>query len=162
MDRNHYQQYLLTLARHPSETDERMMMRLLAFALNADERLTFTKGLSTDDEPDLWRKNLTDEIELWIELGQPDEKRIRQACGRAKEVIVYAYSDRSSNIWWQQYGADFNRFKNLSVVKFLNTGNFPVEDLVQKSMKLTCTIQDSQVWLSDNENNVTIMTEKWY
>ncbi|MCU7843056.1 MAG: YaeQ family protein [Candidatus Thiodiazotropha sp. (ex Monitilora ramsayi)] len=162
INRNHYQQYLLTLARHPSETDERMMIRLLAFALNADERLAFTKGLSTDDEPDLWKKSLSDEIELWIELGQPDEKRIRRACGRAKEVIVYPYSERSSIIWWQQFGADFNRFNNLSVVKLMSTDGVPIDNLSQRNMNLTCTVQDNQIWLSDSEHNVTILTERLY
>ena len=89
MDRHHYQTHALTLARHPSETDERMLLRLAAFALNADERLEFTKGISSEDEPDLWLKNLSGEIELWIELGQPDEKRMRRACGRARRVVVY-------------------------------------------------------------------------
>lgn len=89
MDRHYYQEHPLTIAQHPSETNERMMVRLLAFALNADERLEFTKGLSADDEPELWNKNYSDEIELWIELGQPDEKRIRKACGRSRQVIIY-------------------------------------------------------------------------
>ena len=88
MDRNYYHDHALTIARHPSETDERMMVRLLAYALHADETLSFGKGLSTDDEPDLWQKDLTGAIELWIDVGQPDEKRIRKACGRARQVFV--------------------------------------------------------------------------
>ena len=83
MDRHYYQQHSLTVAQHPSENDERLMIRLLAFALHADEFLSFTKGLSTDDEPDLWQKSLSGEIELWIELGLPSEKRLKKACGRA-------------------------------------------------------------------------------
>jgi uncharacterized protein YaeQ len=82
MDRHYYASHNLTLAQHPSETDERLMVRLLAFALNADERLEFGKGLSSDDEPDLWRRDYTGDIELWIDLGQPDESRIRKASGR--------------------------------------------------------------------------------
>src|SRR6056297_2009370 len=91
MDRHYYGDHQLTLAQHPSETAERLMVRLLAFALNASETLTFTKGISTDDEPDLWQKSLSDDIELWIELGLPNESRLRKACGRAQRVIVYAY-----------------------------------------------------------------------
>ena len=86
MDRSHFHNYSLTIACHPSETDIRMMVRLLAFAFNADDSLMFTKGISTDNEPDIWRKNLTDDIELWIDLGQPDEKRLRKACGRAQQA----------------------------------------------------------------------------
>src|SRR6478609_7781043 len=91
MDRHYYQQHNLTLAQHPSETDERLMVRLLVFALYASEFLTFTKGLSSEDEPDLWQKSLTGDIELWIELGLPSDKRIRKACGRAQQVIIYSY-----------------------------------------------------------------------
>lgn len=156
MDRNHYQSYPLTLARHPSETDERMLLRVVAFALNAHERLGFCKGISTDDEPDLWLKSLSDEIELWIELGQPDEKRIRRACGRARRVIVYPYAERSSAVWWQQNGADFQRFDNLSVIKLTASGDVALSGLAQKNMNLTCTIQEGQVWLSDGVRDVTL------
>ena len=104
MERGYYHDHALTVARHPSETDERMMVRLLAFALNADETLAFGAGLSTDDEPDLWRKDLTGSIETWIDVGLPDEKRIRKACGRADEVFVYSYGGHAAQLWWQQVG----------------------------------------------------------
>ena len=99
MDRHHYADYSLTLARHPSETDERMMVRLLAFALFADPALAFGKGLCVDDEPDLWQKDLTGAIERWIDVGQPDDKWVRKACGRAREVVVLAYG-RALEVWW--------------------------------------------------------------
>src|SRR5690242_18259904 len=89
MDRDYYGDHALTIARHPSETDERMMVRVFAFARHAHERLQFTKGLSADDEPDLWQKSLSDEIELWIDVGQPDEKRVRKACNRSQRVALY-------------------------------------------------------------------------
>ena len=79
MDRNYYADHALTIARHPSETDERMMVRLLAFVQHAHEALAFGRGLSADDEPDLWRRDLTGAVELWIEVGQPEEKRLRKA-----------------------------------------------------------------------------------
>jgi uncharacterized protein YaeQ len=101
MDRHYYQDHVLTIARHPSETDERMMVRVLAFILHAHEALVFGKGLSADDEPDIWQKDLTGAIKLWIEVGQPDEKRIMKACGRAEKVFIYSYSSNSS-IWWNQ------------------------------------------------------------
>ena len=100
MGRNYYHDHALTLARHPSETSERMMVRLLAFALNASETLTFGKGLSTDDEPDLWQKDLTGAIDLWIDVGLPDEKSIRKACGRAAQVRIYSYGGRNAELWW--------------------------------------------------------------
>ena len=89
MDRHYYQDHSLTLARHPSETDERMMLRLLAFAYHASDTLAFTRGLSSSDEPDLWQKDLTGTIERWIELGQPDESgSARPAVGRNRLLSI--------------------------------------------------------------------------
>ena len=101
MDRNYYGEHQLTLARHPSETDERMMMRVLAFALNAHEHLAFGKGLSDTDEPDLWQKDLTGQIVHWIDVGLPDERRLIRATGKAERVTVYAYG-RGADLWWRQ------------------------------------------------------------
>lgn len=161
MDRNYYQSHSFTLARHPSETDERLMVRLLAFALHADEALSFTKGLSTDDEPDIWLRNLSGEIELWIDLGQPDEKRIRRACGRAKQVIVYCYSSRSAAIWWEQNAGKLQRFDNLRVINILNDASKQLAELAQRNMQLQCTIQDGQVWLGDDTKSVQVDLEQW-
>ena len=109
INRSHFHTYSLTIACHPSETDIRMMVRLLAFALNADDELTFTKGISTENEPDIWLKNLTDDIVLWIDLGQPDDKRLRKACGQAQQVIVYTYQNRSADVWWKQIESSIQR-----------------------------------------------------
>lgn len=94
MDRQYYQDHALTLARHPSETDERMMVRLLAFALHAHESLSFGRGVSAEEEPALWLKDLTGAIDLWIEVGQPDEKIVRRACG-SRETGLHLYLWRS-------------------------------------------------------------------
>ncbi|HIO92927.1 MAG TPA: YaeQ family protein [Leucothrix mucor] len=158
MDRHYYQSHEFTIAQHPSETELRMMIRLCAFILNAHEQLSFTKGLSSDDEPDLWQKSLTDEIELWIDLGQPEEKRIRKACGRAKQVIIYTYNKRSANIWWQQQAPKLARFKNLKVIH-LDADN--IENLVQKSMSLQANIQDTELYLSNDENNISVIQTPW-
>src|SRR5436853_4483687 len=102
LDRSHFATHALTIARHPSETDERMMVRLLAFAFNADERLEFGRGLSSEEEPDLVKRDLTGSIELWIDVGLPDEREIRKASGRADEVKVYIYGGRGAGMWWAQ------------------------------------------------------------
>jgi len=156
MDRHYYQNHTLTLACHPSETAERMMVRLLAFALNAHERLSFTKGIGSDEEPDLWQKSLSDEIELWIDLGQPDEKRIRKACGRAKQVIIYTYSGRGATLWWEQNKSGLQRFTNLRLVHLKSDSVEALGQLADRSMDLQCTIQDGQVWLSDATRNVEV------
>jgi uncharacterized protein YaeQ len=114
MDRGYYADHALTIARHPSETDERMMLRVLAFALHADPQLSFGKGISTDDEPDLWRCDLTGAILLWIDVGQPDEKLVRRACGRADQVIVYTYG-RGADVWWGRNESTLERLQNLTV-----------------------------------------------
>lgn len=160
MDRHYYASHSLTIARHPSETDVRMMVRIVAFALHASENLTFTKGLSTQDEPDLWQKSLSDEIELWIDLGNPEEKRIRQACGKAKDVVILTYGGNSSDVWWQQSQSKLDRFSNLTV---LNIPDEPLETLSQmtnKSMELTVTIQDGDVFINDHITSVQLSVEK--
>ncbi len=161
MDRHYYGNHALTIARHPSENDVRMMVRLLAFALNASDTLAFTRGISTDDEPDLWQKNLNDEIELWIELGQPDEKRIRKACARAKKVIIYTYQPRSAPLWWQQLEKKLERFDNLSVYNLAGDLAAQLGALASRNMQLQCTIQDGDTWLSDNEHNLAVALERW-
>jgi uncharacterized protein YaeQ len=158
MDRNYYQDHVLTLARHPSETDERMMVRLLAFARHAHEALTFTKGLFDTDEPDLWQKDLTGAIDLWIEVGQPDEKRILKACGRADQVVVYSYSSTSS-IWWSQIRNKLERAKNLSVFNIPADTSQALAKLAQRTMQIQCTIQDGQIWLTEGETTVQIDVE---
>lgn len=158
MDRHYYQQHALTIARHPSETDERMMIRVLAFALNASESLAFGKGLSDTDEPDLWQKDLTGAIELWIEVGQPDDRAILKACGRAERVLVYSYSS-VSNIWWNQTGSRVERAKNLKVVNIPAEASQALAALAQRTMQLQCTIQEGQIWLGANEDMVLIEPE---
>lgn len=156
MDRNYYRDHALTLARHPSETDERMMVRLLAFALHAHEALIFGKGLSTDDEPDLWQKDLTGTIETWIDVGLPDEKRVRKASGRAREVFIYSYGGRVAEMWWNQNSGKLERIKNLAVINLPVETSAAMAKLAERNMQLQCTIQEGQVWVSDQENSVQV------
>lgn len=157
VDRHYYQQHELTVAQHPSENDFRFMIRLIAFMANASENLSFTKGLSSDDEPELWQKSLTDEIELWIELGQPDEKRIRKACGRAKQVIIYTYHEGKSKVWWEQQQSKLARFNHLKVFHINADG---AESMVKRSMQLQCNVQDNEIYLSDDHTNFTITIDR--
>ena len=160
MDRGHYQNYSMTIARHPSETDLRMMVRLLAFALNASDSLLFSKGISTENEPDIWQKNLSDEILLWIDLGQPDEKRIRKACGRSQQVIIYTYQRRSAAAWWQQIKNSLQRFDNLQIYS-LEVEGHEIEQFVDRQIMLQCTIQDGECWLTDGNTSTTIELIQW-
>jgi len=156
MERHYYQNHSLTLARHPSETDERMMVRLLAFALHAHEHLEFGQGMTADDEADLWLKDLTGAIELWIDVGIPDEKLIRKACGRSNQVIVYTYGGRIADMWFAQNSSQFERLKNLTIIDLPVQSTQALAKLAQRTMDLQCTIQDGLVWLSDGAASVQV------
>ena len=156
MDRNYYADHSLTLARHPSETDERMMVRLLAFALFAHEQLGFGKGLCVDDEPDLWRKDLTGAIELWIDVGLPDEKWTRKACGRARRVVIVSYGGRQADIWWEQARSKLERQGNLRVINLPQAATQALAALANRTMRLQCSIQDGHVWITDGQDTVQV------
>lgn len=158
MDRGYYREHALTVARHPSETDERMMVRFVAYCLHASEALAFGKGLSTDDEPDICEKDLTGAIRTWIDVGLPDEKRIRKACGRADQVFVYTYGVQGAQIWWDQIAGALTKVRNLTVVR-LPRETRDLASLVERSMRLTCTVQDGHLWLANDETSVEISAE---
>lgn len=160
MDRHYYALHNLTLAQHPSETAGRLMVRLLAFALFADERLEFGRGLSNEEEPDLWRRDYTGDIEQWIDLGQPDESRIRKAAGRAKQVVVVTYSGGGAAIWWTKNSAALARVRNLVVVDIGADTVAAMESLLERGMRLTAMIQDGELQLMSDAANV-VFTPRW-
>lgn len=161
MDRHYYETHKLTVAKHPSETDERLMVRLLAFALNAHEHLEMTKGLSTDDEPDIWQKSLSGELELWIALGLPSEKVVRQSCGKTKEVVIYAYGGRTAEMWWEKIKNSTTRFDNLRVVNLSQEDTSALEKLASRTMKLQINIQDGEVMVSVDEQIIYVTPAEW-
>ncbi|MBL8471545.1 MAG: YaeQ family protein [Rhodocyclaceae bacterium] len=154
IERGHYAHYDLVLARHPSETEERMMLRLAAFALHAGERLEFGRGVSNDDEAALWQRDHAGNIELWMEVGLPDERRLRRASGRAARVIVYAYGGVEP--WWDKQGAALARLPRLSVHAIAAREVEALALLADRSMRLQCTIQEGRLWLSDATRSVEI------
>ncbi|MBI1771647.1 MAG: YaeQ family protein [Burkholderiales bacterium] len=158
MDRGYYADHSLTIARHPSETDERMMIRVLAFAIHAAERLEFGKGISDTEEPDIWLKDYTDAIQLWVEVGQPDDRRLLKACGRSEQVIVYSFAS-ASDIWWKAMNSRLDRAKNLRVMNVPSVQSQALEKLAQRNMQLQCTIQDGQIWMSAGDASVQIDLE---
>lgn len=159
MDQHYYEEHNLILAQHPSENDLRLMIRLVAFVLNANDTLMFCKGISTDDEPDLWQKSFGDDIEMWIDLGQPDEKRIKKACGRSEKVIIYTFKETLASAWFKQIEGSLSRFKNLQIIHLNIDGD--IESLYNRSMNMQCSILDNELTLSDNDNSV-IITQNIY
>jgi uncharacterized protein YaeQ len=158
--RGYYEDHALTIARHPSETDVRMLVRIIAFALNAHEHLQFTKGLSSVDEPDLWQIDLTGEIQHWIDLGQPVEKRIRQSCSKANRVTIYTYQKSAAHHWWKSVRDTLERFEHLSVMHLAIVDESVIERLVDRTMTLSCVIEDGLVMLTDGVSSLSVEVEK--
>lgn len=156
LDRQVYGQHALTLARHPSETEERLMVRLLAFALHSDEALEFGRGLSAEGEPDLVRRDSTGAIDLWIEVGLPDARDVRKACGRARDVVIVAYGARRVEKWWSDNAAAFERLANLRVLTLSGAETTALQTLAARSMSLTCTVQERHVWLASAASTVEL------
>ncbi|MBL8968373.1 MAG: YaeQ family protein, partial [Spirochaetaceae bacterium] len=138
LDRNYYAEHKLTLARSPSETDERLMVRILAFAMDADEALAFTSDMAETEEPSLWKKDLTGRIELWIEVGLPDPKRLKKASGRADQVLLYLYHGRQAGVWLEQNRRELEGIRNLRVVEVEADSVRALAGLAEKTMDLQC------------------------
>ena len=160
MDRALYADHALTLARHPSETDERLMLRLLAFALcvPADDHhgaLVSARGLADDDEPDLWQKDLTGQIVQWIEVGQPDERRLLKASARAGSVSLFVYSS-GALVWWAGIAAKLTRLRNLAVWHLPSEQSQALAGLAERSMQLQVTVQEGQIWVGNGAQSVEL------
>ncbi|MFB9069280.1 YaeQ family protein [Pseudofulvimonas gallinarii] len=156
MDRHYYAVHVLTLAQHPSETPARLMTRLVAFALFADERLEFGRGLSNEEDADLWQRDYTDHIERWIFVGQPDEGRIRKASVRSGQVIVVNYGGHSADVWWSRIESSLARFRNLTVIDLSPDDVEAATGLLQRGMRLTAMIQDGELQLMSDQANVAM------
>lgn len=160
IDRGHYATYPITMARHPSETDERLLVRLLAFALNVPEDgdhgpLEFARDLWEADEPALWQKDFTGDIVHWIEIGEPSEKRLLRVCARVGRVCVYSYSS-SAAAWWRAIEPQLTRARNLSVWQIPAEQSAALALFAQRTMQLTVTVQEGGVWVSDSARSVEV------
>jgi len=160
MDRSVYATHTLTLALHPSETEERLMMRVLAHALLADaddgaDSLQAARGLSDADEPDLWQHDLSGQLLQWVEVGQPDDRRLAKACGRAGRVHVFAYAS-SVPVWWAALRNKVTRLSNLGVWQIPSAQSLALAALAQRSMQLQVTVQDGLVWVADGSRSIEV------
>lgn len=161
IDRSYYADHALTLARHPSETEERLMVRILAFVLNAHERLTLAGDISTDDEPALWHKDDTGVILTWIEVGLPDERVLRKACGRANQVVLLVYGGRKAEAWWADNKNTLARHRNLTVSFLPEDQATALAALAERSMRLSFTVQDGEVMVGAAKGTVTVVPVPW-
>ena len=169
IDHAYYADHALTLARHPSETDERMMVRLVAMALQAhqlkdrcqgDGTLAFGAGLSDPDEPDVWLRDFTGQTRLWVEVGQPEEKPLIKACGKADSVVLYCFS-HAAEVWWRGIESKLSRPQNLSVFRIPADVSQSLIPLAQRSMQLQATLMEGVLTLSDNQRSVEIEPVRW-
>jgi len=169
IDNSYYADHALTLARHPSETDERMMVRLVALALQAhklqsvcggDGTLAFGAGLSDPDEPDAWLRDFTGQTRLWIEVGQPEDKPLIKACGKADEVVLYCFN-HAAEVWWKGMESKLSRPKNLSVLRIPTAASQALIPLAQRSMQLQATVQEGVLTLGDANHTVDIEPIRW-
>lgn len=154
MDRHYYNDHLLTIAQHPSETDERMMVRMLAFVLNANSNLSFAEGISDQSQPDLWDKDVNGDIALWINVGLPDEKLIRKAISKATQVIIYSYGGRPAEVWWNK--SKFGDYKNLQVFNLTTEDTQTLATMAARGMKMNFTIQEGEVMISNDNSSINI------
>lgn len=169
IDNSYYADHALTLARHPSETDERMMVRLVALALqahklqsvcNGDGTLTFGAGLSDPDEPDAWLRDYTGRTRLWIEVGQPEDKPLVKACSKSDEVVLYAFN-HAAEVWWKGIETKLSRADKLSVWRIPTASSQALAPLAQRSMQLQATIQEHTLTLGDSATTVDIEPVRW-
>jgi uncharacterized protein YaeQ len=169
IDHAYYADHALTLARHPSETDERMMIRLAALALNAhkiqtvcggDATLAFGAGLSNPDDPDVSLRDYTGQTRLWIEVGQPDDKPLAKACAKADEVIVYCFN-HAAEVWWRGIENKLTRLQNLSVCRVPAAQSQALSRLAQRSMQLQATVQEGTLMFSDGTGSVDVEPLRW-
>jgi len=149
LDQNHFGDYSLTLAQHPSETIERVMIRLLAFALYASEDLRFGRGLSNEEDAAVWEIDPGGVTRLWIDVGLPDEVRVKKACSRADRAVIVTYGGRPSDMWWQQSANTLKRYKNLSVIQISPEDSAKLVEAAGRTMRLSWTIQEAMVYLDN-------------
>lgn len=161
MDRHYYESHRLTIAKHPSETDERLMVRLLAFALHAQEYLEMTRGLSSEDEPDIWQKSLSGELQLWITLGQPSEKLIRQSCSKSDQVVIYSYGGRPTEAWWDKTKGSTTRFSNLRVVSLPEPATKELARHANRALDMQVSVQDGEVMVTIDGTLILITPDIW-
>lgn len=159
-NRHYYNDHTLTIAQHPSETDERMMVRLLAFALHADEQLTFAEGICNEAEADLWLHDLSGVLRLWIDVGTPDEKLIRKACNRADKVVLYAYGARTVDIWFKQNKSLLAQQDNLKIFHLPSDKTKALADMAKRNMQIQFSIMDNQIYVSSDDSSVEIHLEE--
>ena len=169
IDNGYYADHALTLARHPSETDERMMIRLAALALNAhklqslcdgDGTLAFGAGLSSPDDPDVVLRDFTGRVRMWIEVGQADDKTLSRACGKADEVLIYPYGP-AAEVWWRGIEGKVSRLSNLQVLRVPAAAAQSLTALAERSMQLQATIQEGQLMLSNSATTVELELQRW-
>ena len=161
LHRHYYQEHHVTVAQHPCETNTRLMVRQLAFMRHADSHLRFTKGLSSNDEPEFWLTSADGHILLWGELGEPSVKRIKQALSRAEAVVVYSYGGRSALEWWNKHADELTKLPRLQIYHLADPQPAQLAQLCARNIDLFATLQEAEVQLTDGEQNIDLQLIQW-
>jgi len=159
LDRQVFETVSVPLARHPSETEERLMVRLLAYALHLGPGLAFGRGISSEDEATVWQHDLTGRLLSWIEVGLPDERVLRRACGKADSVLLYCYGGRTAAQWWGQNADALERLSNLTVIDLPQDATLELAALAQRNLQVQVTVQDGEIWISIGDRTLHVHPE---
>ena len=154
LNRHYYDTLNLTVALHPSETIERMMVRVLAYCINAQEQLTFTKGLSEVDEPDLWVRSYDDKTKLWIDIGEPSAERIKKSCRLAEKVKIYCFNSKA-DVWWQQSQGKIRQLQ-ASLIKFDWQEIQHLASLVERTMDMSVSISGDSAYIAAQKGEIEV------
>ena len=146
LNRDYYDSLNLTLAQHPSEKIERMMVRVLAYCINAQKDLTFTKGLSEIDEPDIWVRTLDEQTALWIDVGEPSVDRVKKSCRLADEVKVYCFNSKA-DVWWSQSESKLKQL-DAAIYKFEWEEILELTKLVERTMDLSISLTGDSAYIA--------------
>ena len=155
-DRNYFHDHAFSVPHPLLESKERMIVNLFAFALHANEALKFVNVQRVENTTDIWIKDVAGNIELWINVGLPDEKLVHTACGLAKQVVIYSYNGHVADMWWDKNEGKLKLLKNLTVINLPMETTRAMEKMVQSNAQLNFTIQDGRTWLANQENTMQI------
>ena len=158
LNHDHYSSLNRTVALHPSETLERMMARVLAFCLHAhsdtEQLMTFTKGLSSIDEPDIWLRSLDDQLQLWVDVGEPSFERMKKACRQSKHTVVYSFNAKSA-VWWKQSMVQLQSLP-LYVIQFQYAEMQKMAALAERTMDWAITLSGESAFVATSSTQVEL------
>ncbi len=160
VDRGVYGEIRVTVARHPSETSERMLARLLAFALRHEEGLEFGRGVSTPEEPDAWSRDPDGRIRQWIEVGQPDAQRLVKAARQSERATLFAFGSGVER--WRRAQLEGRPLPpNLHVARIDDAFLDALASSLDRTLRWTLTVSEGALFLAQDGATHETVPEQW-